>query len=220
MRFAMGWCNRPRTDRRQVGRRHKRRGPDGNRAYIVGRRCFLCIGFSRHVRVISWIVTHLLPTSPLRAVAHLSGKPLHADSLISDKSIMFTLIPPSRVGLYLRHARTSHQQQQAAPAGKIRVSPASPTGGKRQMDSNSWDPRLRPHRAESIRLVSSLTADASFECNSFVLETCSCRICGVGQPEDLQSFAAEVCPCEVCRTSTDRPESATDKTIERSLIEA
>jgi hypothetical protein len=71
------------------------------------------------------------------------------------------------------------------------------------MDSNSWDPRFRPRRAESTRLVSSLTADTAPECHSFVLETCSCRICRGGKPEDLQSFAAEACPCEVCRTNND-----------------
>jgi hypothetical protein len=75
------------------------------------------------------------------------------------------------------------------------------------MDSNSWDPRLRPHCAESTRLGSNLTAEAALECNSFVLETCSCRICRGGKPEDLQSFAAEVCPCEVCRTNTDKDPS-------------
>lgn len=72
------------------------------------------------------------------------------------------------------------------------------------MDSNCWDPRFRQRRAESTRLVSNLTADAALECNSFVQEMCSCRVCGAGQPEDLQSFAVEVCPCEVCKTNTDK----------------
>jgi hypothetical protein len=72
------------------------------------------------------------------------------------------------------------------------------------MDSNSWDPRFRPHRTEATRLATNVSAAASPECNSFVLETCSCRICRGGKPEDLLSFATEVCPCEVCRTNTDK----------------